>query len=543
MNTTAPMPAAASQNGSSAGSPSSRPAGYVETCTPRSPSWPVRYSSSFAAAAGSCSGTDPSPANRSGRSATRPATCSFCSRDSLAPKLRLRPVELLRRRRDRLHLHPHPVHPRQPLIGRGQRQRVLLPPQHPVVRRRLLAHEEARRVELRPEYILDERRNGRGNGGVAMDVDGGHGRQYRRGAGLGCGVGVWGSVGPGLPLYCPRWIRRHLRRSGLRRNATNGPPLRNTSSIFAVCWAKRRPIPILTATTTRSKRAQRRPRVMMDSPMSGSRIGSAGNTKGSTKTSARPTSSSCATTSPFSSPPSSSSPILNVSKSHEVHQHRIVDLPIYPARSPHGHARPIPLAAPQWQDSPAAPHFRRYAFSSALFEDRDRLKPNRTTDAITRDAAQVFFDIAETLRKWGIDHMEIARFVSRIVVLHVRVRRWPPAAGHLLGCSPTAHQDNPKAFQEALSKLFETMQTGGRYGAYAILHFNGDLFTDAECPRQPHLRRTTRTGEARQPQLGRCRASHLRHALRASPRREDPGKARSALHHPETTSSFLSSPF
>src|SRR4030042_187429 len=51
----------------------------------------------------------------------------------------------------------------------------------------------------------------------------------------------------------------------------------------------------------------------------------------------------------------------------------------------------------------------------ALFEDPHRLKPQKTTDQITQDAARMFGKISDELRKWKVDDMRIARFVTRVL--------------------------------------------------------------------------------------------------------------------------------
>jgi hypothetical protein len=39
--------------------------------------------------------------------------------------------------------------------------------------------------------------------------------------------------------------------------------------------------------------------------------------------------------------------------------------------------------------------------------------------------------------------------------------------------------NDPEHFAETLEELFETMATGGRFGAHKIRHFNGHLFEEA----------------------------------------------------------------
>ena len=61
-----------------------------------------------------------------------------------------------------------------------------------------------------------------------------------------------------------------------------------------------------------------------------------------------------------------------------------------------------------------------------MFEDPDQLKPRRTTDQITYEAAKLFEKLAMTLRKWEVEDMRIARFVTRMIFCMFDGRR--PAA-------------------------------------------------------------------------------------------------------------------
>ena len=77
MNTSAPSASAAAQNGSNAGSPSSRPATLPPIAAPRSPMVLMPRSSCSAARSGNCSATEANAANRSLCDAQNPASVSF----------------------------------------------------------------------------------------------------------------------------------------------------------------------------------------------------------------------------------------------------------------------------------------------------------------------------------------------------------------------------------------------------------------------------------------------------------------------------------
>ncbi len=78
MNTSAPVPAAASQNGRKKSSPRYRPPTLDGISTPRSPA-ASRPGSSRAASPGNRSGTAPTALSRPGRAATIAARASFCT--------------------------------------------------------------------------------------------------------------------------------------------------------------------------------------------------------------------------------------------------------------------------------------------------------------------------------------------------------------------------------------------------------------------------------------------------------------------------------
>jgi len=51
----------------------------------------------------------------------------------------------------------------------------------------------------------------------------------------------------------------------------------------------------------------------------------------------------------------------------------------------------------------------------AVFFDPEKLRPGKTSEAITQDAAQQFAGIAESMRKRGLDSALVAHFLDRVV--------------------------------------------------------------------------------------------------------------------------------
>ena len=143
-----------------------------------------------------------------------------------------------------------------------------------------------------------------------------------------------------------------------------------------------------------------------------------------------------------------------------------------------------PVRVTTSRDEPAsgAQSFTALEVLKALWEEPERLKPVRTTEQITAEAAELFESVVAELRGWGnTDDMGIARFVSRTVfcMFASDIGLLPRGAfSDLL----RAQAANPGQFREALADLFRIMESGGRYGAQTIPWINGDLFTDYDVP-------------------------------------------------------------
>ncbi|HRT05992.1 MAG TPA: N-6 DNA methylase [Kiritimatiellia bacterium] len=117
----------------------------------------------------------------------------------------------------------------------------------------------------------------------------------------------------------------------------------------------------------------------------------------------------------------------------------------------------------------------------AVFFDPEKLRPGKTSVAITQEAAQHFADMAESMRKRGLDSAEVAHFLDRVVFClfaedigllpnQIFTRITEKAGG------------DPAKFGRFLAQLFAAMATGGEFGLETILHFNGNLFDGATVP-------------------------------------------------------------
>ena len=143
---------------------------------------------------------------------------------------------------------------------------------------------------------------------------------------------------------------------------------------------------------------------------------------------------------------------------------------------------PVRVVTSRDAPAPGAPSLTALEVLKALWEEPERLRPVRTTEEITAEAAELFEGVVAELRRWGnTDDMGIARFVSRTVfcMFASDIGLLPRGAfSDLL----QAQAENAGQFREALADLFRTMESGGRYGAQTIPWINGDLFTDDDVP-------------------------------------------------------------
>lgn len=112
------------------------------------------------------------------------------------------------------------------------------------------------------------------------------------------------------------------------------------------------------------------------------------------------------------------------------------------------------------------------------FYEPESLVPEKTTARLTEEVAEVFKDVAESLRKqWGHGDMAVASYLSKLVFC-----MFASDVGLLPHDIITTIIDNNRGttgqFASALSQLFAVMNTGGQYGPHQIAHFNGGLFRD-----------------------------------------------------------------
>ncbi len=113
----------------------------------------------------------------------------------------------------------------------------------------------------------------------------------------------------------------------------------------------------------------------------------------------------------------------------------------------------------------------------AAFTEPDRLRPAKTRDALTAEAAARFSDLAQRLRARGHDAGTIAHFVNRLVfcMFAEDVGLLPE---RLFQKMLDASRADPASFAPNAARLFAAMRTGGHVGFTRVDWFNGGLFDD-----------------------------------------------------------------
>jgi type II restriction/modification system DNA methylase subunit YeeA len=114
------------------------------------------------------------------------------------------------------------------------------------------------------------------------------------------------------------------------------------------------------------------------------------------------------------------------------------------------------------------------------FLDPDRLKPAKTRQVLTEEAAQKFAALAQRLRGRGHDPQRVAHFVNRLVfcMFAEDVQLLPKKMFERM---ITASRPKPETFATHARTLFAAMKDGGAVGFEAVEWFNGGLFDSGDA--------------------------------------------------------------
>jgi type II restriction/modification system DNA methylase subunit YeeA len=122
---------------------------------------------------------------------------------------------------------------------------------------------------------------------------------------------------------------------------------------------------------------------------------------------------------------------------------------------------------------------RRQILKKAFSETEvEELKPGKTREALTKEVAQEFVRLAQSLRERGHDAEKVAHFVNRMVfcMFAEDVDLLP---GKLFKQMLQVSLDRPATFAENAQALFAAMaRKGGKVGFTQIDWFNGGIFDD-----------------------------------------------------------------
>jgi len=111
----------------------------------------------------------------------------------------------------------------------------------------------------------------------------------------------------------------------------------------------------------------------------------------------------------------------------------------------------------------------------AVFTNPEALRPARTPEQITEEAASQVAEIARLLSERGHDPEAIAHFLIRILFCLFAEDAGLLPRGLLSGLIDS-RRSQPPEFSDALRDLFSKMATGGYFGRERIDWFNGGLF-------------------------------------------------------------------
>lgn len=111
------------------------------------------------------------------------------------------------------------------------------------------------------------------------------------------------------------------------------------------------------------------------------------------------------------------------------------------------------------------------------FEHPDRLRPTKTRQMLTEEAADEFAKIAQRLRDRGHEGQTVAHFVNRLVfcMFAEDVGLLPD---FMFTAMLKASRGQPDSFASHASTLFAAMKSGGLVGFTKVEWFNGGLFDD-----------------------------------------------------------------
>jgi type II restriction/modification system DNA methylase subunit YeeA len=115
----------------------------------------------------------------------------------------------------------------------------------------------------------------------------------------------------------------------------------------------------------------------------------------------------------------------------------------------------------------------------AVFTNPDSLRPQRTPDKVTEEAAARVAELADRLRARNVSAHDAAHLLMKLIFCLFAEDIGLLPAG-LMTDILRQTSDDPSAFDEVIRQLFQAMANGGRVLLRKIDYFNGGLFADEE---------------------------------------------------------------
>ena len=113
----------------------------------------------------------------------------------------------------------------------------------------------------------------------------------------------------------------------------------------------------------------------------------------------------------------------------------------------------------------------------SAFKAPERLRPKRTRDQITTNAAGKFAELAYMLREDGHEPLVVAHFLNKILFCMFAEDAGILKTGLFTDIAEKG-VEHPEHFEVIIKRLFQSMQKGGSFGTDIIDWFNGGLFDD-----------------------------------------------------------------
>jgi hypothetical protein len=184
-----------------------------------------------------------------------------------------------------------------------------------------------------------------------------------------------------------------------------------------------------------------------------------------------------------------------------------------------------------------------------VFTDPESLKPGRTRESVTRDAATQFSRIAIGMQERGVDPNRAAHYLVQLLfcLFAEDVQLLP---NRVFSKMVAASVRNPAQFDRYAGDLLTTMNTGGSVAYEDIPRFNGGLFNTVDVPSitsgeiliTGKGRSRLPVGAGNVPCTGDGRPAPAKRALRPIPRRgasRSPRPQARRIRHPSHSQSSI----